>query len=154
MSVVTEIAGNYLNLAHTIFDDLKKMFGINYIKRGSLEFISQEEKRDIATVFDLNEYRVKEAVLRRVLFLLLIASVVMYFAGRAHGITQTARILTASTSAVALVFLYLDVFVPVVLLVVCASLLAICWMDYQAFLAAALFSALYAVYFFARLRAK
>jgi hypothetical protein len=143
-----------LNLAQTILDDLKKMFRINYMKRGDLAMISQEEKRDIATVFDLNEYKVKEAVLRRVLFLLLIASVAMYFAGKAHGITQTARILTASISAVALAFLYLDVFVPVVLLVVCASLLAICWMDHQAFLAAALFSALYALYFFARLRAR
>ncbi|MER8919870.1 hypothetical protein ACYG9Z_12585 [Mesorhizobium sp. RSR380A] len=147
-----------MNIAQTILDDLKKMFGINYMKRGDLALISHEEKRDIATVFDLNEHRVKEAVLRRVLFLFLVASVAMYvgmyFDGKAHGITQTARILIASISAVALVFLYLDVFVPVVLLAACASLLAICWMDYQAIVAAASFSALYALYFFARLRAR
>lgn len=137
-----------------ILDDLKKMFGINYLKRGRPELISQEEKRDIATVLDLNEYAVKEAVLRRVLFLLLISSALNYFIERAHGVGSTASILTASICSVALVFLYLDVFVPIVLLAVWVSLLAICWMDYQAFLASALFSALYALYFFARLRAR
>lgn len=154
MSYQSRIAGGDLNLAWTLLDDLQKMFLIHYIRQGNQGFMSEQERRDIATILDLNEYTVKEAVLRRLLFLFLIASAAMYLAAKAHGITQPARILTASISAVALVFLYLDVFVPVVLLVACASLLAICWMDYQAFLAATCFSALYAVYFFARLRAR
>ncbi len=146
-------------------DDLEKMFLIHYTRqgvvhsmrhgsRGSRAFVKELEKRDTVTLFDLNEYKVKEAVLRRVLFLFLIASVPMYFAGNVHGMTQTARLLTATFCLVALVFLYLDVFVPAVLLAACISLLAICWMDYQAFLASALFSALCALYFFARLKSR
>ncbi|UCI08498.1 hypothetical protein [Mesorhizobium sp. B1-1-8] len=130
------------------------MFLIHYMRQGYQGFISEQEKRDVFTVLDLNEYTVKEAVLRRVLFLFLISSVGMYFIAKAHGISPTASILTASTCTVALVFLYLSIFVPVVLFAVFVSLLAICWMNDQTFTASALFSTLYALYFFARLRAR
>ncbi|KUM23863.1 hypothetical protein AU467_08565 [Mesorhizobium loti] len=143
-----------MNLARTLLDDLEKMFLIHYVRQGNRGIISEQEKKDIVTVLDLNEFTVKEAVLRRVLFLFLFSSVVKYFIDRAHSDSPTASILTASICTVALVFLYLDIFVPVVLLAAWLSLLAICWMDYQAFLASALFSALYALYFFARLRAR
>ncbi|PBC05876.1 hypothetical protein [Mesorhizobium sp. WSM3860] len=142
-----------MNLAQTLVDDLKKMFLIHYVRQGNRGIISEQEKKDVVTVLNLNEFAVKEAVLRRVLFLFLISSVANYFIGKAHNTSPTASILTASICTVALVFLYLDVFVPLVLLAAWLSLLAICWMDYQAFLASALFSALYALYFFARLRA-
>ncbi|WP_141245822.1 MULTISPECIES: hypothetical protein [unclassified Mesorhizobium] len=135
-------------------DDLQKMFLIHYMGRGNRGFIGEQEKKDIVTVLNLNEYTVKEAVLRRVLFLLLISSALNYCIEKAHGAGSAASILTGSICTIALVFLYLDAFVPIVLLAVWVSLLAICWMDYQAFLASALFSTLYALYFFARLRAR
>ncbi|MER9404030.1 hypothetical protein NKI36_08195 [Mesorhizobium caraganae] len=147
-------------------DDLEKTFLIHYTRQAVIHYMRQGsqgssralmrelEKRDTATLFDLNEYTVKEAVLRRVAFLMLISAVVMYFVGETPRSDPTASLLTASICAVALVFLYLNAFVPIVLLAVCVSLLAICWMDYNTFVLATLFSALYAVYFFARLRAR
>ncbi|CAH2395826.1 conserved membrane hypothetical protein [Mesorhizobium escarrei] len=130
------------------------MFLLHYLRRGSSGLIGEQEKRDIRTVLDLDEYTVKEAVLRRVVFLILISSIAAYFFGKAPDFNQTASILTALISALALVFLYVDVAVPVVLLAVSASLLAICWMDYGTFVAFVWFSALYALYFFARLRSR
>lgn len=143
-------------------DDIEKMFLIHYwrqdliryVRQGNRELIKGQEKRDIATVLDLNEYTVKEAVLRRWLFLILISSIMVYFIGKEPRFSQTANILTMSISAFALVFLYLDAFVPVVLLAVSASLLAICWVDYQTFVTSTSFSALCALYFFARLRSR
>lgn len=161
------IGDSDLNLARKFLDDLEKMFLIHYWRQdlirhvrqgrlGSREFKERVKriKRDIATVFDLNEYTVKEAVLRRWLFLILISLVMVYFFGKEPRLSQTANILTISISAFALVFLYLDAFVPVVLLAASASLLAICWMDHQTFVASTSFSALCALYFFARLRSR
>ncbi|ESW82103.1 hypothetical protein X772_21745 [Mesorhizobium sp. LSJC280B00] len=135
-------------------DDLQKMFLLHYMRQGNSVFISDQEKRDIRTVLSLNEYTVKEAVLRRVAFLILISSTLAYFFFRAPDFSQTASALTISISALALIFLYLGIAVPLTLFTACASLLAICWMDYQTFVISSSFSALYALYFFARLRSR
>ena len=130
------------------------MFLIHYIRQGNQGFVSKQERADIATLLDLNEYAVKQAVLRRLLFLSLIASVLKYFVDKAHGIGPAASILIASICLISLIFLYADAFVPIVLLAACASLIAISWMDYNTFVLATCFSALYAVYYFARLRSR
>ena len=130
------------------------MFLIHYIRQGNQGFMSKQERADIATLLDLNEYAVKQVVLRRLLFLSFIASVLKYFVDKENGIGPAASVLIGSICAIALVFLYLGAFVPIVLLATCASLIAISWMDYNTFVLATCFSALYAVYFFARLRAK
>ncbi|SJM31728.1 hypothetical protein [Mesorhizobium delmotii] len=133
-------------------DDLEKMFLLHYLRQGRSGLIGEQEKKDIGAILSLNEYKVKEAVLRRVAFLILISSIAMYFVGKTPSSSTTASILTTLISAFTLVFLYLDAAVPVVLFAASASLLAICWMDYQTFVMATWFSALYGLYFFARLR--
>ncbi|RWP64046.1 hypothetical protein SAMN05428953_103393 [Mesorhizobium muleiense] len=129
------------------------MFLLHYLRRGSSGLIGEQEKRDIRTVLDLNEYTVKEAVLRRFLFLILISSALAYFLFKAPDYSPTGSALIVLISASALIFLYTGVAVPVTLFATFVSFVAISWMDYQTSIVSICFSALYALYFFAKLRA-
>jgi len=130
------------------------MLLIHYMKWGNRGFIGEQEKRDISTIFDLGEYAVKEAVLRRFVLLIFISSAIAYFLFDGQIFTNTVSILLISVSALALVFLYIGVAVPETLFATFVSYLAACWIDYRTSVVCAYFSALYALYFFARLRAK
>lgn len=116
-----------------IADDFEKIFLIHYQRIGNIDGIRRQRSEDISSLLDLGEYSVKENVIRRSTLLILICSVVTLIFGDYSLFSRTASEIAIVASLLALILMYSQTKVTVVIALFDIILISISWMDFRMF---------------------